>query len=104
MVTDPGAWLRMEPVDWEVNVCPVGDAVKVEASLVFRDGDGRRVPDLSSYVGSHPSVEYVYPDSWWGRLFGTPEQRIERAKQRVSHWAEKQLAKERRALTLAAKT
>jgi hypothetical protein len=93
------------PVSYRVTVEPVGERVKVEAR--FMNGcldhpDAKPTHDLSGWIGPHPSVRYVdKPNALMRRLGDTFEGRIERAKEKVTIWAERDMQRRREAAVIA---
>lgn len=84
------------PAAYRVTVQPVGDHLKVEARMLYK-WNSKLLRSGMAWRGPHPSLVYVSEPGWIARLFGdTIEARIERAKQSVARWAERELAKERR--------
>jgi hypothetical protein len=103
-----GCFAPRVPVSYRVTVEPVGDSIKIEAR--FMNGcldhpDAKPLPSLSGWIGPHPSARYVdKPNALMRRLGDTFEGRIERAKEKVTVWAERDMQRRREAAEIARRT
>jgi hypothetical protein len=82
---------------YEIRVRPLQGAVMVEAVLFDEPVPG--LPPLGTqfiakgFGGSGPWVAYVYPPNWWERWRGVSwDQKVERARAKVEHWAQREVA------------
>lgn len=105
MIAVPDPWpdvpLPIGPLRYRMVVEPAGDRIHVEVRLLYdwprRDGLLSRELKVAPYRQIYLSSAYVSEPCWLFRLMGdTVEKRVERAKRRVSRWAEGVIARRTR--------